>query len=91
MVSFQDQVHKNGSRFGETTCEIHMDSKYDRYPQSLLTNDLLLLFLYLLSYILHPLTLKTFFLHPKSDQYDLLLQDVAIVNIDDRPRTTTLL
>eukprot|EP00978_Attheya_sp_CCMP212_P019007 scaffold52705_cov63-Attheya_sp.AAC.1 len=68
-----------------------MDSKYDRYPQSLLTNDLLLLFLYCLSYILHPLTLKTFFLYPKSDQYDLLLQDVAIVDIDDKPRTTTLL
>eukprot|EP00978_Attheya_sp_CCMP212_P046124 scaffold375172_cov43-Attheya_sp.AAC.1 len=68
-----------------------MDSKYDRYPQSLLTNDLLLLSLYLLSYMLHPLTLKTFFLHPKSDLYDLPLQDVAIVDIDDRPRTTTLL
>eukprot|EP00978_Attheya_sp_CCMP212_P012058 scaffold29934_cov32-Attheya_sp.AAC.1 len=92
MVSFQDQVHKNGSRFGETTCEIHMDSKYDRYPQSLPTNDLLLLFLYLLLYILHLLTLKTSFLVlPKSDQYDLPLLDVAIVDIDNRPRTTTLL
>eukprot|EP00978_Attheya_sp_CCMP212_P019506 scaffold54812_cov58-Attheya_sp.AAC.1 len=28
-VYFQDQVPKNGSKFGETTCEIHMDSKCD--------------------------------------------------------------
>eukprot|EP00978_Attheya_sp_CCMP212_P043388 scaffold282433_cov28-Attheya_sp.AAC.1 len=68
-----------------------MDSKFDRYPQSLPTNDLssfpLSPFVYTAPTNLENVLLAL----PKNDQYDLPILDVAIVDIDDKPRTTTLL